>query len=493
MNSALIVYIWGEEVGRLMWHQQRKLAYFNFNPKFLNGRLNIAPLTAAIDQPQSRMPIFGESERIYQKLPSFIADSLPDAWGSRLFEQWRIGQGISAANITPLEKLAFIGRRGMGALEFMPEIDRGPVVDRVDIMSLANLAKKILTDREDIKILPEESLTMQSLLQVGTSAGGRQPKAIIAIDRESGEIRSGQIEREGLDYYILKFGDEQRSSAELEMAYYKLARAAGIRMMESKLIEVEGVKHFLTSRFDRDVSGKLHIQTLAAIWPQADSYEQLLWVCRKLRLAEQDCEEVYRRMVFNILANNTDDHNKNFSFVMNRQGSWSLSPAYDMTYIFDNGGYLPNHEHCMMIRGKLTQITRDDVIQFAIDNGIRRPDAIIKDVVGSLHNFRSIATKYGVAEQWIGRIEATIVDHLKSWGECEEETSTPDFIIGNHVISNIRLEQAYKGNFHLIATVDGKQRKFVIGKNKEEYALIAETGIANITIDQLKSLAAKYF
>ena len=227
--------------------------------------------------------------------------------------------------------------------------------------------------------------------------------------------------------------------------------------------------------------------------PEADSYEKLFAVCRKLHLPEVDCQELYRRMVFNILANNTDDHNKNFSFIMNEDGSWRLSPAYDITYIIDNGGFLPNKEHCLMIGGKLQDITRDDAIQFARDNGIRRPDAIIRDVVAALKQFRTIAAKYGVGEQWTGRVEATIIDHLKAWGEWQDDAAMPEQIINGHSVSNIRIEQAYKGNFHLLAEVDGKERKFVIGKNKEEFSLIEETGVANLSVDQLKAMAEKYF
>lgn len=233
---------------------------------------------------------------------------------------------------------------------------------------------------------------------------------------------SGQISGlKNYDYYLLKFGDSQYCTAELEMTYYELATKAGIRMMPSDLYTVDGNNHFITKRFDRDGDRKIYTQTLAAINPDARGYEQLIDVCRKLHLPETDCQEVFRRMVFNILANNTDDHNKNFSFIMNTDGSWRLSPAYDITYILDNGGFLPNQDHCLYIRAKFRNITRDDVIQFARDNGIRRPDAIIRDVVGSLKHFREIATRYGVSEQWKGRVEATIIDHLKSWGEWDEE------------------------------------------------------------------------
>jgi serine/threonine-protein kinase HipA len=381
----------------------------------------------------------------------------------------------------------------MGALEFVPEIKRGSMSGQIDIKALADLAEKIAVERENVKILPDESLTLQSLIAVGTSAGGRQPKGIIAIDRKTGVIRSGQIDVEpNLDYYILKFGDKSRSTAELEQAYYEMATSAGINMMESRLLEVDGVNHFLTRRFDRNETGKLHTQTLAAMDPEADSYEKLFAVCRKLHLPEVDCQELYRRMVFNILANNTDDHNKNFTFIMDRQGTWRLSPAYDMTYIFDTGGYLPNKDHCLMIGGKLQGITREDAIQFARDNGIRRPDAIIRDVVASLKQFRTIAEKYGVLEQWTGRVESTIISHLKAWGEWQEDTVMTELTINGHLVSNIHIEQAYKGNYHLLANIDGKERKFVIGKNKEEFLQIEKTGISNLSADQLWAMVRKY-
>lgn len=177
---------------------------------------------------------------------------------------------------------------------------------------------------------------------------------------------------------------------------------------------------------------------------------------------------------------------------MDEDGSWRLSPGYDITYIIDNGGFLPNEDHCLYIRAKLRNITRDDAIQFARDNGIHRPDAIIRDVVASLKQFRTIATKYGVSDEWTGRVEATIISHLKAWGEWDE-SELPEFSMNGHSVSNIRMEQTYKGNYHLIAEIDGKERKFVIGKNKEDFALIEKTGIANLTPDQLQAMVEKYF
>ena len=495
MVQSLKVILWGEEIGRLAWDARRRLSYFMYNPTFLKKGLNISPLVAPVDGVRGLTPIWGEEAKIYQKLPAFVADSWPDAWGNQLFDLWRQQNHLSNADITPLDKLSFIGKRGMGALEFVPEVSRERRVEKIDIKSLASLAERIFTERENARILPEESITMQSLLTVGTSAGGRQPKAIVAINRKNGEVRSGQISGlEDFDYCLIKFGNSQYCSAELEMTYYKLATMAGINMMPSELYQVDGNNHFMTKRFDRKDGKKVHTQTLAAINPDADSYEQLIAICRKLHLPETDCYEVFRRMVFNVLANNTDDHNKNFSFIMNEDGTWRLAPAYDITYIFDSGGFLPNEDHCMYIRAKLRGITRDDVIQLAKDNGIRRPDAIIRDIVKAIKQFRVVATKYGVAEQWIGRIETTIAEHLKSWGELEAITcSTGEFVINGHTVKNIRMEQAYKGNFHLLAEIDGQERKFVIGKNKEEFSLIESIGIANLSSDQLKEMMEKYF
>ena len=489
MIKTLRVILWDEEIGRLAWDERRRLSYFTYNPEFVKKGLNVSPLVAPVDGVRAMAPVWGEDAKIYQRLPAFVADSLPDAWGNQLFDLWRQQNHLANADITPLDKLSFIGRRGMGALEFLPEMTRERRAGKVDVKSLADLAERIFAERENARILPEESITMQSLLTVGTSAGGRQPKAIIAINKETGQIRSGQIAGlEGYDYYLLKFGNSKYSSAELEMTYYELATAAGINMMPSELYPVEGNNHFMTKRFDRDGKKKLHTQTLAAMYPDADSYEQLIAVCRKLHLPEADCQEVFRRMVFNILANNTDDHNKNFSFIMQKDGTWRLSPAYDITYIIDSGGYLPNVDHCLYIRAKLRGITRDDVIEFAHDNGIRRPDAIIRDVVGSLRKFRAAATKYGLSEQWIGRVETTIASHLKAWGMWEEGTESSAIQVEGHTVTDFHIELQYKGNFLLLATIDRRNMKYIIRKGTQEYDDIAKAGLASMTEEKKKEL-----
>ena len=492
-TRMLRIMLWGREVGRLSIDTRRGLPYFEYNPDWVATGLDIAPLIASVKLPQNLRPIFGASERLYQKLPPFLADSLPDAWGNELFEQWRRQQGIKFGDITPLDKLAFIGRRAMGALEFFPETAGFSTKEELDLKALIDLASMIYAQRENARIAPDQSITMQSFMTVGTSAGGRQPKAIIAINRATGEIRSGQVDAlKGFEYCILKFGLRGRSTAELEMTYYEMATKAGIKMMPCWLLDVEGDKHFVTKRFDREDDKKLHMQTLAALYPEADSYERLLWVCRKMRLSEFDCEEVFRRMVFNILANNTDDHNKNFSFLMDEQGRWRLSPAYDMTYIFNSGGSLPETQHCLMIHGKYSGVTLDEIQEFAAENGIRRASNIIQEVADALLEFRSIAERNGVKEQWITAVEHTLNNNLSNWylGKVKAIASYVD--AGGHNIANIRIVLQFKGNYHLLATIDGMERKYVIRQKTIEHEEISRIGITNLSDEYLKELVEKF-
>ena len=492
-TKILKVMLWGKEVGRLSLDFRRGMPYFEYNRDWVENGLDVSPLNASIKRPQNLRPIFGASEKIYQKLPPFIADSLPDSWGNELFEQWRQQQKIMVGDITPLDKLAFIGKRAMGALEFEPETYRFSSVENLNLNSLIALAKRVYTERENAHVMPEESLDMQSLLAVGTSAGGRQPKAIVAINRETREIRSGQIEGlKNFDYCLLKFGTKERSTAELEMVYYEMATRAGISMMPCWLMAVEGEKHFVTKRFDREHGRKLHMQTLAALYPEADSYESLLWVCRKMRLSERDSEEIFRRLVFNVLANNTDDHNKNFSFLMDESGRWSLAPAYDMTYIFSVGGYLPETHHCLLVKGKYTDITLHDVLELAADNGIRKADTIIADVVEALRSFRTLAEKNGVQERWISAVETTLQHNLEMWGFCPPRTFEPYTDANGRHVENLRIEQQYKGNYHLLATIDGKERKAVIRTKTAEHDEISRHGVPNLADEYLKRLVDKF-
>lgn len=266
---------------------------------------------------------------------------------------------------------------------------------------------------------------------------------------------------------------------------------AGIDMMPCQIIEIEGQKHFITRRFDRDEERKLHMQTLAALYPDADSYEKLLMVCRKMRLPESTQEEVFRRMVFNILANNTDDHNKNFSFLMDEKGRWRLSPAYDMTYIFNVGGFLPEKMHCLMMQGKLQGHTKKDALLLAKDNGIRKAETIINEVAEAISHFRQYAEECEVSQQWIGAAETTLKSHLADWALSEQRKDI-SFSIDNTLFENVRVERTYKGNYHLLCDVNGKERKFVITNKKDEYALIDKVGVDNLTKEQLILLTKKF-
>lgn len=484
MTAPIIIRLYDRELGRLHWDSRLKTSYFQFHPDYVRDGLDVFPLQAPLAEQTALSIHRGENERLYQRLPSFLADSLPDSWGNLLFEQWRQLQGLRSGEVTPLEKLAFIGKRAMGALEFEPAISLGKSNERIDIGSLANLAERIFTEREEVYIRSNEELTMHALMQVGTSAGGRQAKAIIAMHPETGEIRSGQIaDQTGMDYYILKFGDTARQTAELEMAYYRMAKEAGIQMEECRLLSVEGVTHFLTRRFDRQEGHKLHMQTLAAMAPEAQSYEDLLRICRRLNLPASAMQEVYRRMIFNYLSNNTDDHNKNFSFLMSPTGEWSLSPAYDMTYIFNTGGYTPERMHCMPACGKLTDWTREDMLLFARENGIRGAEKIINEVKEAILKFSTFAEAYNVRSEWTARINKTLRQHLAEWQLIEAppvEHSADSWEMAGHSISHCHIEIAYHGNLHLWATIDGQERKFIIRPSYPEYTQLLTMGLDHV-------------
>lgn len=337
------VKLFGKEIGRLVWESSERRSYFMYNPQYKGMIPDIAPLLSPAGSRNEMLPVYGDDRPIYQGLPPFIADSLPDSWGNTLFDKWVKDNKIPRNKITPLYKLMFIGTRGMGALEYEPSAADLAKNRAIDIKSLYGLSLKILEERDSLAVNPGEELTLQSLLAVGTSAGGRQMKAIIAINKETGEIRSGQTDGlEEFEYYILKFGAESIPIAEIEAAYGKMAASAGIDMEESGLFPVEGMNHFLTKRFDRKNGKKIYVQTLAAINPEARSYEDLIATCRELHVEESEVEQMFARMVFNVMANNTDDHNKNFSFLLKENGSWGIAPAYDVTFIFNVNGTGPN-------------------------------------------------------------------------------------------------------------------------------------------------------
>lgn len=491
----LKVNLWGKEIGRLVWEAPTRRTYFMFNPQDGNKRHDIAPLIAPKGKTRPQIPIYGDDRPIYQGLPPFIADSLPDSWGNTLFDQWIKEQKIPRSNITPLYKLMFIGSRGMGALEYEPCASDLAHIHDIDVRSLYNLSLKVLESREELRIDPEEELTLQTLLAVGTSAGGRQMKAIIAVDRETGTIRSGQVDGlEGHDYCILKFGGDEMPLSEIEMVYYAMATQAEINMEKCQLLNVEGINHFLTHRFDRKEGRKIHVQTLSAMNPEARTYEDLIATCRELQLGEDTAGQLFRRMVFNVMANNTDDHNKNFSFLMDQDGKWSLSPAYDMTFIFNSNGTGPCLDRRMSIGGKVADITLQDLMEFARENDIRDAKAIIDKVAESLMRFNEYAETYQLRAPWRDRIAKVINETLTEYGYLasnDDRFESKDCY--GRIVSDLKVDINSKQQYDITVTIDGMRRRRLIRKNMPEYNRMLETDVFNLTNEQKLQIVENIF
>lgn len=495
MRHSVKVYLWGTELGTLTSDNKVSRSFFYFNTALPENVKAAFAVGFTADMLAGRMPVYGEDRPPFNGVPLFISDSLPDSWGNELFEQWRTANHISNREISACDRLAFIGVRGMGALEFQPQEAIRLKNDHVDMAAIAALAERILLEREDAVISPEEEMTMKALIAVGSSVGGRQAKAVIAINRIDNSVRSGQIP--GLadhDYCIVKFDIPGRDTARIEYLYYRMATACGIDMMPSRLLAVENGVHFLTNRFDRDSAGnKLHVQTLAAMSPEADSYEGLFDLCRTLKLPYGALEQLFLRLVFNILANNTDDHHKNFSFILTPDGLWSLAPAYDMTFIFDHGGWRGNTEHCLSVGGYRRNISRETVLSFAEANGIKDAELLTDKVAAALIDFRSRAEEDSVAPEWIARMADAIDQNLEDWGYLPAASDAEFVTADGHKVSRARIEMAYRsGNFHLLADIDGRPAKFVVNKSCPEYNILLRNGIRSVDTEAMKAMVSHY-
>lgn len=491
----LKVKLWGQEIGRLVWESSTRRTYFMYNPK-ANNIPDIAPLLSYSKSRNHLLPIYGDERPLYQGLPPFIADSLPDSWGNTLFDKWVKDNNIPRNKITPLYKLMFIGTRGMGALEYEPYADGLNHTRKINIKSLHEISLKILENRDKMVLNTNEELTLQALLAVGTSAGGRQMKAIIAINDKTGEIRSGQTDGlEGFDYYIIKFGDKSMPIAEIEATYYKIAIAAGINMEDCRLLPVEGINHFLTKRFDRANGKKIHIQTLAAINPEAHSYEELIATCRELLISESEIEQLFCRMAFNMMTNNTDDHNKNFAFLLEENGKWQLAPAYDMTFIFNINGTGPNNERRLSIGGKTSEITKADLLDFAKQNDIKNANHIINRVADAIKNFNIYATEYGITQPWRSIIQKTLNENLSAFGYLNKEEDTISSFsdkFGRH-IDGFSLAINSKGYIEVSALINDKRCRKFIRQNMEIYSNLIKQDIFNLPLKEKIRLVETLF
>ncbi len=411
-NNILTVWLWGNEVGRIYWDKKERRSVFAYSPDFLRCNIDISPLSFSIHSPKAQRPIWGNREKLYQGLPPFLADSLPDKWGNIVFNNWRAAHHLRPAQVNAVDKLAFIGNRGMGALEFRPAIPVEQQQDPLPLADLYRLSQRLFEERSHIQILPEESLTMQSLYAVGTSAGGQHPKALIAIHKQTGEVRSGQVDwGADYDYYLLKFGERTPfPTAQVEYAYYLMAQEIGIEMMPSRLISLDDRQHFLTQRFDRSNGQRIHTQTLAAMYDIVYSYEDLMMVARWLGVSQEEQNQLFLRIVFNILGGNVDDHSKNFSFLLPQGGQWHIAPAYDMTFTCDLDGAFYDNRHELSLLGKTEEIWEVDLLEFAENNNIKRADDMIDKVETVLIRWLDYAQQAGVPEPWATRIE----QHLRT-------------------------------------------------------------------------------
>jgi serine/threonine-protein kinase HipA len=356
---------------------------------------------------QKQMPWLGNKEDLYRGLPPMIADSLPDKWGNSLFNSWLRDNNLSTRNITPIDHLSFIGSRAMGALEYEPAQKLGDDSPfSVDVQKLYHFAKQVLNERESTVLSRENSILWQDLVKISSSPGGKRPKAIVALNDDTGEVISGQgTIPEGFLLYILKYDDSSvYPYAKLEYVYYRMAIDAGIVMMPSDLRTYEGATHFLTRRFDRIGNEKIHTQTLAAMSPLSTSYEDIFAVIRRLNLPYEDSRQQYLRMVFNVLARNVDDHSKNVSFCMNRNGGWRLSPAYDVTFSVDLAAPAYVNRQSLTVNGKNEHVTREDLETVAKNNDIQDYNALIDGVKASLSKFKEHANRLNISPSLVEQI-----------------------------------------------------------------------------------------
>lgn len=418
MNNVATVMLWGTTVGYFHLPEGARYVSFEYDKDFVRMGVEISPLMMPISNRVYEFPDLVTPA--FRGVPGLLADSLPDRFGNAVIDQWLASQGRTPESFNVVERLCYTGKRGMGALEYLPATRlNGDNNNIVDIAGLVAFASSVLEARENIHLSARDDLTYKQLLKLGTSAGGARAKAIMAYNKSTGDIRSGQINLDpGYDYWLMKFdgvsknGDHDLEDVPeytlIEYAYYLMAIQAGINMSECELLEENGRKHFMTRRFDRVDGKKLHMQSLGAIThidynePGLCSYEMAALTARKLGLPNSDIEQFYRRMVFNVLAVNQDDHVKNISFLMDRNAVWTLSPAYDVTFACDSGNkWLRSHQ--MSINGKRSNILQEDMTSCGqnMDLKTSRCKKIIEEVREAITDWPSIAISVGIREKTI--------------------------------------------------------------------------------------------
>ncbi len=431
MIQNLDVFLWGRKVGSLVTYKEKyaeKICFY-FDREFPGSGYDIAPLRASIHSVSVKngLPVYAEDEKLFGGLPSFIADSLPDYWGNRVFNEWAKVHNISTRKLSALDRLAYIGRRGMGALEFLPPAAENMEQPfKVEIADLYRLAQSALNEAKNFKAEMQADFMIESLFKVGTSAGGRRPKAIINLNLETKECYSGQVETPLPGYVpmIIKFDEHSDiPTTRIEYSYYLMAKDAGLKMMPSRLEESEKTAHFLTERFDRQGGKKVHIQTLAAMQPSSDSYESLFDTACRIGILPAELKQLFLLTVMNVLGGNVDDHNKNFSFLMNDDGVWHIAPAYDFTFSVDPSapGYM--NRHSMTIGNKNSDIERGDLLGLAKRYNIKGADAIIEQAIDVVSNYDRYAEQAGVGGHWCRQIKEEIDYRIENLSDTARHRS----------------------------------------------------------------------
>lgn len=428
MITTAYINIWNQRIGAVAWDSNSGIGSFEYEPSFLETKWNLSPIKLPIQNARKRVFSFSElkGKNTFKGLPGLLADLFPDYYGSTLINSWLTTQGRASDSLNPVERLSFIGKRGMGAIEIEPARGgSGSVSKNIQIDSLIRLAEKLLTNRDNFNLSEDrdEIKAFNDLIKTGTSAGGARAKAIITFNEETEEVRSGQFfAPEGFEHWLIKFDgvmDKQFGASNgygrVEMAYYEMAKEAGLDMMESRLLEENNRAHFITKRFDRIKDGeKIHVQTFCALRhfdfdsSLQYSYEQLFETMRMLRLSYPEAEQMFRRMAFNVMSRNCDDHTKNFAFMMDKSGTWKLAPAYDICHAYRPGSQWVS-KHSLSINGKLSNITRQDLLDVAYQMNIKKPPMILNEIRNAIADWNTFAKQYSVEPELMDAIDKSLI------------------------------------------------------------------------------------
>ncbi|EHZ7342984.1 TPA: type II toxin-antitoxin system HipA family toxin [Vibrio vulnificus] len=428
-------------VGAVSFDTEKGLGSFEYDPSFVKKGVELSPIKMPLSNRIYRFPELDFNT--FKGLPGLIADSLPDDFGNAVLNAWVASQGRSPSDITPLQRLQYTGKRGIGALEYAPatKLRSLNASQQVEIQSLVSIAQEILDSRGNFEVElkqngQDDREAMMSLLSVGMSAGGARPKAVLAFNEDFTQVRSGQTNvPSGFTHYLMKFDgvSEHNKNQEtfgdplgygaIEFVYHLMANKCGVDMMPCRLLHEGNRRHFITQRFDRIKNSKVHVQTLNGLAhidykkPGSFSYAELFGIARQLKLSAVDAEQLFKRMTFNIIARNHDDHSKNFAFMLKqdrlKKDKWTLAPAYDLAYSYKPGSKWVN-SHWMSLNGKRDNFTRSDFY--------------------SLEKLSPIFNKRKIDD-----IIDTTIEHVSTWRQLAEEWDVPKTLI-DEIQENLRLD-----------------------------------------------------